>query len=726
MSMANTRGNRPKFTRFGPGAARAPPRLCGVAIGVRAWLLRRDPGLVAVRRAVRVAAIACAGFYVGRYLVHDPVMATYALFAAIAMGFLSQIPGPARRRSATLLWSLPVACLLVTAGTLLAGTLWAATAGMLVFGFFIAYAGVGGQRVVGLTAGMQLFFILPCFPPYAPDTLASRLVGVTVGLGLLALSERTLWPDADPVSYEARLADACDGLANVLAARATDDPNAAAALANAEESAQAIRPLSLPPGVRPASAGRHDQALSDAGSMLRFTVARLREAPALTVPPVAAAELLDTSARTAGATAQALRGDSPPDTHDLADAFSAAQRDRGGPAPHDSDATRTTRGSMQTADGVWAMATAVRVAQRAPIESGHGTERMHRERFPYAYSTQARLWWQRFAVHLTPRSVYFQGALRAAGALAAARLVAGILDLSHGFWVLLATLTLLRSRAADTRIALRPAVVGTIAGAAVVGVLLVAIGPRPDIYAAMTPPIMVAAFAAGALIGPGWGQALFTVMVTLVFTQLAPAGVQLAGARVVDVLVGAAIGVGAGVLAWPRGAAGELRRSAARFIATGGEAVRETALVLTDSRPPPALTGPTTGAMPRVRAAMALADASYGMYQTERHGPSESTVDWQAVIAAGHHIVRGSELLRDTHDPGSLVAWRRPVNESAANVAEGCGVVAKALHEGRDPRATPIAVRPAPDPSVADVQAWLSGIADDLRRVRADPLKGHA
>jgi hypothetical protein len=84
----------------------------------------------------------------------------------------------------------PVACLLVTAGTLPAGNAWAATAGMFVFGFFIAYASVGGPRLVGLTAGMQLLFILPCFPPYAPNTLPSRLIGVCVGLGLLALAER--------------------------------------------------------------------------------------------------------------------------------------------------------------------------------------------------------------------------------------------------------------------------------------------------------------------------------------------------------------------------------------------------------------------------------------------------------------------------------------------------------------------------------------------------------
>ncbi len=208
-----------------------------------------------MRRAVRVAAVACVGFYVCYYLVDDPVMATYALFAAVAMGFLSQIPGPAVRRSVTLLWSLPVALLLVTVGTLLAGNLWAATAGMLVFGFLIAYAGVGGPRLVGLTAGMQLFFILPCFPPYAPDTLTSRLFGVCVGLGLLAFAEWTLWPDRGAVSYQALLANACERLADHLTIRATGDPDASAAtLAAVAWPAEAMWPSHLPPAARPASA----------------------------------------------------------------------------------------------------------------------------------------------------------------------------------------------------------------------------------------------------------------------------------------------------------------------------------------------------------------------------------------------------------------------------------------------------------------------------------------
>src|SRR5690349_12897913 len=47
---------------------------------VLTWLAARDPGWSVLRRSLRVALVACAGFYTCRYLVHSPTMATYALF----------------------------------------------------------------------------------------------------------------------------------------------------------------------------------------------------------------------------------------------------------------------------------------------------------------------------------------------------------------------------------------------------------------------------------------------------------------------------------------------------------------------------------------------------------------------------------------------------------------------------------------------------------------------
>ena len=187
--------------------------------GARAWLARRDPGLVVVRRAARVTLVACTGFLVCRYALDNAVMAPYALFGAVALGMLSQIPGSPAQRARTLLAVLPVGWLLVTLGTLLSVSTAAATAGMFVLGFVVSFVGVGGPRLVGLAAGMQLLYILPCFPPYDPGSLGWRLAGLTLAVLLLAAAELVLWPDPTPEPYTAKLGTAVGALAGCLDGR---------------------------------------------------------------------------------------------------------------------------------------------------------------------------------------------------------------------------------------------------------------------------------------------------------------------------------------------------------------------------------------------------------------------------------------------------------------------------------------------------------------------------
>jgi len=97
-------------------------------------------------------------------------------------------------------------------------------------------------------------------------------------------------------------------------------------------------------------------------------------------------------------------------------------------------------------------------------------------------ASTGRLWWQRLRTHLTPRSVYLQNAVRLALGLAVARTVAGVLDLSHGFWVLLATLSLMRTCAVADRSVLVRAVAGTAIGALVTGLVLFLVGEDIVVY----------------------------------------------------------------------------------------------------------------------------------------------------------------------------------------------------------------------------------------------------
>jgi uncharacterized membrane protein YccC len=701
--------------------------------------VRHDPGLTIVRRAARVTLVACVAFYLCRYALDNITMAPYALFGVVAMGALSQIPGSPAQRARTLLAVLPVGWVLVTLGTLLSVSTATAVAGMFVLGFAVAYAGIGGPRLVGLATGTQLLYILPCFPPFDPGSLGFRLAGLTLGVLLLAAAEVTLWPDPTPTPYTTKLADAVAALARCLDAVAdmwSGQPEGhgrlEAALPEATTAAEALRPSRLPPGQRPASAGRRDRALASAAGSARLLLGRTVDLSlvddhcAVTLP--AAAALLRQTASCAAAAADWLRGAAGnntvevPDTDRIAAALVEFRAARDAISPDGLPPERLQLGSLALSLGEWtkSMVAAIRVAADAPIPPDPTPPSAQPGPLWYAYRSTPALWWHRLREHLTPRSVYFQGALRLALALAVARLLAGVFDLSHGFWVLLTVLTLLRTSAADTRSTLRPALVGTTAGALVAAALLVVSVPAP-VYAVALPVVMLVGFAAGPLLGPGWAQALFTLVIAFVFAQVSPVDWRLAEARVVDVVIGAGVGVLIGLLAWPRGGSGELHRATGTFLAAAARVVRETVGVLAEDAVP-------GSALPHAREVGMLADASYALYQTERH--ASSRVDWQATLVAGHHAVRGAEALLRGCSTGCLLACRNPVTTAAEDVAHRYEQVASGLVDHDVGAATNLPDRPTLEwPTnlgrdlyrLADLRVWLDGLHDDLGRIAAAP-----
>ncbi|MEV0415886.1 FUSC family protein, partial [Streptomyces sp. NPDC050448] len=202
----------------------------------------------AARRAVRTTLAACTGFYGFLYGLDAPVSATYALFAAVSLAGLSRIPGTGRQRAAVMVRLLPVACVLVTAGTFLAVRTWSAVAGMAVIGFCVAFAAAGGPRPAGAASGLQLLYILPSFPPYAPHTLDERLGGTLTGLVLLILAEAWVLPDPRVPTYAERAADAAAEAARCAAALERPPHLLAAAAADRARRAPPARPGGPGPG----------------------------------------------------------------------------------------------------------------------------------------------------------------------------------------------------------------------------------------------------------------------------------------------------------------------------------------------------------------------------------------------------------------------------------------------------------------------------------------------
>ncbi|MFE0674096.1 FUSC family protein [Streptomyces sp. NPDC058867] len=688
------------------------------------------------RRAVRVALAAAIGFYLFRYGLDDPVAATYALFGAVSLGGLSRIPGTGRQRAATILRVLPVCWALVVVGTYLSVRTWSAVAGMLVVGFMLAFSAVGGPRPAGVAPGLQLLYILPSFPPYDPGSLGERLLGTTTGLVLLIAAEALIFPEPAPTPYRERTARAADIAAHCARALAVP-PYAlgAADRSTAEETGRGLRSLMVPEAERPAGPGVRERALAHTGLAVRTLLSRLAQLPAPTgTPEPEGAAVLRAVEDLATASATCLRGGpSPVRAHQELSAARAALSALSAETPTDAPrfsptVLRRHAALLEISDAALATGAA---ADRA-LRGRQASVEVPQDRFWYSTIGAPMLWWHRLRGHAGRRSVFFQNAVRIALALTAARLVAGIDTLPHGFWAMLATLSLTRTTLEATRHTIRLALTGTLAGALLTAATLTLVGTHTNVYAVLLPLWMLFAFTVGPVRGIGWAQGLFTVLVALVFAQLAPSTWQLAEVRMLDVLIGSTIGAVFGLLAWPRGAHEEMRRAAAELLRTAAEVV-----VATTSSVAGGAAATIPAAAPGQRSlhhAIVLAESAYAQFQSEpalltgaRRG-ARAAVDWQATLIAGHHTLWGSERLLAPPVTALPTATARAVDALGERMAGRMLLVSAALDPGGDtpsltvPRIDPVSDEFNAEPAGAPrryyaVVEWLESLAADLTRI---------
>ncbi|MET8828916.1 FUSC family protein [Streptomyces sp. NPDC004610] len=684
----------------------------------------------AARRAVRVTVAATAGFYPAQHLLDQPVVAVYALFSAIAFGALSPLPGSGRTRAATVLRAVPAAVALIVLGTVLAVATWAAVVGMLAVGFVLTFGAACAPRLAAVVPGLQLCYILACFPPYAPGTVPERLAGLAVGVGALALCEALLLPAPWQPSYADRLAGALD-LAARTARHLTGAPGAdreTAARLRAE--GRALRFSRQPAGSRPTGAGRRDRALAQAGSATRRLLDQLAALTELPPGPadIAAQSLLRGTAAACADTAALLRGRHPaagPEVIvEMTDRF-LVERTR---LPHCPEGTlHALLRRRSTVLSVAVSAVTVRTAASLATGGRRSVPGLPHEQFWYAALPARRLWLVRIAGNLTRNSVVFQNAVRTMLGLALARLVAGSFELTHGFWVLLAVLTLGRTTAGATWSAVRSAALGTLLGAVVAGVLVIGAGNATAVYAVLLVPTMLLAFSVGPVGGPAWAQGLFTLVVSMAFAQLAPVTWRLAEARLVDVLTGSAIGLLCGLLAWPSGARAEIRRGVAALLRTAGPLVRATADAVTGAggRRGEVAAGMLWLTLHRLQ----IAEAAYAQYRAEPvphtgdDGDSDDGPDWLAALNYGSRVLIGAYWLPQERGGGARSfppAVREWAHETAGRIAAAGERAAD--HPGRGLRVTPPPLpwseaRAAPAtalPRLVDMEVWLHALARDL------------
>ena len=169
--------------------------------------------------------------------------------------------------------------------------------------------------------------------------------------------------------------------------------------------------------------------------------------------------------------------------------------------------------------------------------------------------------WTRLVSHLSFRSVWFRNSVRGAVGLALAVGVVEVTDVEHGFWVVLGTLSVLRSNALGTGSTALRAVGGTTVGFVIGSAIMIGVGSHQAALWALLPLAVLISGSAASMISFAAGQAGFTLVVIILFNIIQPVGWKVGLTRIEDVAIGCGVSVVAGVLFWPRGATAALGRA---------------------------------------------------------------------------------------------------------------------------------------------------------------------
>ncbi len=439
--------------------------------------------------------------------------------------------------------------------------------------FGIFFAGVAGPNAAsGVTAAL-LPFVLPVATPGTVSMIPDRLAGwwlasVVATAAVLVLS---------PPSPGDRLRAAAAGSARALAAHLGASVRGTATAADLDACQAAKHELmsafaSTP--YRPTGLATADQGLASVVQLLEWCTALIADAteghPNLDRAAQPDRDLLALAASVLGQAGDLLAGRSValPDLTELErqrEANAAYHRSAAAQGDGDYDSVEIIARHAFHAQAIsiavqTLMADTLVATRRADPETVAARRRSWYGAQPEGTTAERRVAALSGAIgvmarHASFRSVWFLNSLRGSLALAAAVLVADVSGVQHGFWVVLGTLSVLRTNAASTESTALRALGGTAVGFAVGALLLLGIGTStPALWAALPIAIAVAAYAPGTLPFV-FGQAAFTVLVVVLFNLLVPVGWKVGLLRIQDVAIGCAVSLVVGVLFWPRGAA---------------------------------------------------------------------------------------------------------------------------------------------------------------------------
>jgi MFS family permease len=560
--------------------------------GALDWLRTRDRGLAGLRRAGRTAIVMPALFALGDRVIDNATLATFAAFGSFAMLLLVDFGGPMRDRLRAQVSLAVVGGVFVCVGTLASQSTPLAAVAMAVVAFGVLFAGIASSVLAGATTSLLLAFILPVSVAGATSSIPDRLAGWGLASGASLLAIALLWPAPERDPLRGPAIAACRALAARLRADVAgvlggdgspaDDDGAAAATRVNDAAVADLHRVFLATPYRPTGLSTATRMVVRLVDELNWLDAIVRESapspdglapnrPACAVKVAAAAvlercaDLLDAP----HASPEALRGA----LDELRAALAELERGdalalpiREHPAAGDAVVVDSRIGefisslnpSFRAQELSFIVSQIARnVDLAAAAERRSWLERLLGRRPPGLAGTLSAAQ-ERAAAHVERHSVWLHNSLRGAAGLGLAVLVAKLTGVQHSFWVVLGTLSVLRSNALNTGQNVVRGLLGTTAGFVVGAAIVALIGANTTLLWLLLPPAVLFAGLAPAAISFAAGQAAFTLTLLILFNILAPVGWQLGLVRIEDVAIGSGVSLAVGLLLWPRGAAAAL------------------------------------------------------------------------------------------------------------------------------------------------------------------------
>ena len=660
------------------------------------WLRAHDPGLAALRRALRAAVVMPAMFALGERVIGNPTLATFAAFGSFAMLLLVDFSGTMADRLRAQAGLALTGAVFVCVGTVCSRSPWLAAAGMAVVGFGVLFAGAVSSVLAGATLSLLLAFILPVSLAGPVSSIPDRLAGWGLASVASLLAVALLWPAPARDPLRAAAIAACRAIAARLRSDAAfllgDGGIGAAehedAIAGARATVGALHRVFLATPYRPTGLSTAARSVVRLVDELNWLDAILAESPphppgvpinqaALAVKVAAAstlergADLLELHGGRSDELRAALAG--------LREAVASTESTISLDQPAEEPVTRL----ISALDpGFRAQELSFTVSQiglnidlTAAAERRSWLDRVLGRRQPGLAGTLSSAQ-ERAATHLDRHSVWLHNSVRGAIGLGLAVLVANLAGVQHSFWVVLGTLSVLRSNALNTGQSIVRALLGTAAGFVVGAALLVLVGTNTTVLWILLPLAVLFAGLAPAAISFAAGQAAFTLTLVILFNILEPIGWRVGLVRIEDVAIGCAVSLVVGLLFWPRGAAAAFGRAlaeaytdSARYLAAAVEFGLGRCDHGTPTRPPP--DNDATGAA----AASRRLDDAFRSYLAERGPKPVPLADVTSLVTgvAGLRLAADAVLdlwQRDEgQSGGDRSAARRELLESTESVA---------------------------------------------------------